>query len=107
MSFKISGFDELMDSLQDLQEKAESLDGKEVPLEELFNPKFLKHHTKASSLDDFFKQGGFVVNCNEDLDNIPEEQLNNYITSTTDFNTWDEMFEAATDDYLDNYLDLD
>lgn len=107
MSIKISGLDDLMNSFQDLQEKAESLDGKEIPLEDLLNPEFIKRHSKAISLDDFFKQGGFSVTCDNDLESIPDDIINKYVSESTDFNTLNDMIEAATDEYLDEYLDLE
>jgi hypothetical protein len=107
MSININGFDDLKDSLHDLQDDVESLDGKEISLQDLFNPEFLKKHSKAVSFDDFFKQGGFSVTCDNDLDNIPDDIINKYVSESTDFNTLNDMIEAATDEYLDEYLDLE
>lgn len=107
MSINISGLDDLIDSLQDVQEKVESLDGNEIPLEDILNPRFMKRHSKAVSLDDFFKQGGFSITCDNDLDSIPDDVMDKYVAESTDFNTLNDMIDAATDEYLDEYLDLD
>lgn len=33
--------------------------------------------------------------------------MNKYVSESTDFNTLNDMIEAATDEYLDEYLDLE
>jgi hypothetical protein len=60
--FEIKGLDELSKKLDDLAERAETVNGtQEVPLSELLTPGFLAKHSRFLSEDEMFDASGFKV----------------------------------------------
>lgn len=66
----------------------------------------MKEHTKVSTFDEFLIQENFHVETEADFEAIPDEEYNKYVSSATDFSSWDEMLEAATVEYLEQQLDF-
>lgn len=87
-------------SVKDLTEN------EEVPIEKILNNKFMKTYTKFESVDDFFTSGGYNINSTEDLEQIPDEDLDKYVSSVSKFKTWEEMLGEASSDYLADKLKL-
>ncbi|MGB4660174.1 MAG: hypothetical protein WBI07_13415 [Mobilitalea sp.] len=104
MSFEIKGFDELSKSLKSLEKKVKSLDGSEIPFDDLFNKNFLNKYTSVSTFDEFLIQGNFIVDSKEDFEAIPDKEFDEYVAKVTKFKNWDAMFSKATDTYLDKLL---
>jgi len=92
--------DNFINAFQYLIERAEFLDSVEIPLKDLLNPKFMERHSNTEFFDDFFKQGEFSINHHNNVGGIPVDSLNKYVSETTDFNTFDDMISAATDEFL-------
>lgn len=103
MSFKIEGLDELKNSLKTLENNVNSLDGQEIPFEDLFSTAFMKKHTNASCFNEFLEQGNFKVESQSDFEAIPDDIFDAYVASATDFDTWEDMLnEAATECVFDS-----
>lgn len=105
-SYNKSAIDQFINDLDNLADKVESLNGATVDFDILFNADFMTQHTKASTFDEFLAQGRFQVETEADFEAIPDEEFDNYVSSATNFKSWDEMLEAATDEYLEQQLDF-
>ncbi|MFC7188165.1 hypothetical protein [Halorubrum yunnanense] len=99
MEIEIDGIDEAIDTLEDMEEKAEEIDGdNDVPLNELFTNDFLQRYTEFASLEEFFEESPWVVESDDDIDAIPQEEMDEYVNEHTTFDDTDEMTgEAATE----------
>ncbi len=105
---KLQGFNELSKKLEDLAEKAESINGaQEVPLDELLTPGFLAKHTRFLSTDELFEASGFNVQSAEDFEKIPDEEWESFIQQNTPFATWGEMLSAAGAEWAQKKLGID
>lgn len=107
MKFKSSGFDDLINKLDDIAENAQSLEGTQsVSFDELFNSSFMKKYTKMADIDDFFSGSGFVINSVDDFDKLNQNKLNDWVKEHSSFNTWKDMFEKAIHEYTIKRLGL-
>ena len=107
MSFKIDGLDDLQKQLKKMEKGARELsETKQVSFGELFTASFMRKYTPFSSLDDFLTAGGFKAESQEDFEAIPDSELDKYIATTTNFNSWDDMLGEATTQYVSKKLGL-
>ncbi len=101
MGAKITGFDEFQKSLDDLVKRIESVSGEnEILLSELLTTDFMNDNTQFNSLDEMFEKSGFTIASKEDLENIPDNEWNLFISSNTQFQTWDELLANAAEQWL-------
>ena len=101
------GFDDLADDLEELGDRAEELAGEnEVPLNELFNPSFMREYTDFESLEESFEESSWTVETEEDLDEIPDGPFNEYVNEHTMFSNHDEMMSKAVDEWTADQLGL-
>lgn len=93
-----NGFDDLAKKLDSFAKKAKELEGtRQVELGELFNDKFMTSNTQFSSFDDFAEASKFDWS---DIEGIPEDELDIFISKNSNFNSWEAMSgEAATSYY--------
>jgi len=97
---KIRGPDEFSKKLNDLAKKAEELDGQHtVGLNELLTPSFVSKHTRFANADDLFEASGFKVESQEDFEAIPDAEWDQFIRSVSSFSSWQEMLQAATEEW--------
>lgn len=68
---------------------------------DLLTPKFIKVHTKYDLYTDWLSSGGFDI---ADFENIPDQQLDDYVKQSTDFETWKDMYTAAEEEFIKNSL---
>lgn len=102
---KVTGFDEFQKQLEDLSVNAKNLDGKNVSIYELLNNEFMAENTSFSSLDDLF-ENGLHISSISDLEEYPEDKLDEIISAKTDFDNWEELIEEATAEYVYKQLEL-
>ncbi len=105
-NFDISGLVEFQKEIENMADKVKSLDGAQVDFDDLFTKEFMKLHTSVSSFDAFLEQGNFNVETQEDFEAIPDDVFDKHVKENTDFSSWDEMLEAASDEYLNSQLDF-
>ena len=105
MTFKITGLDKLQKELNDLQKKAEALDGEhQVPFSELFNVSFMRRHTNFESLEALIEAGGFKVETMDDFKAIPDQEWDEHIAKATSFPNWQEMMNEASTEWTKKQL---
>jgi hypothetical protein len=107
MGIKITGFDEVKNKLNQLQNNAKKLEGtKSVSFDELFNDSFMSQHTNFSNLEEFFEAGSFKANSKEDFEAIPDSKLDEHVSKTTKFSSWKDMLDEAVKEFTIRKLGL-
>lgn len=104
MSFEIKGLKELEQKLKQIQKNANS--NNHVPFNELFNHAFMEGYTKFSDIDSFFDASPFTLETQEDLEVLPEDELDVYVAENTSFNTWQDMLGKAGTEWTAKKLGL-
>ena len=102
----IRGLDEVQRKLEELARRAQELEGKKIPMRELFSGTFMGKYTTFPTFDAFFVASGFDAKTEEDFWKIPADQWDAAVKKGTRFQTWGEMKAAATDDYVKRHLGL-
>lgn len=98
--FEIKGLKEAQRQLEDLQKRAQELDGKHsVSMAEVLTGSFLSKHTKFSSLNEMFGASGFKVESQEDFAAIPDDKWDEFIRSISSFDSWKSMLSAASQEW--------
>lgn len=103
-TFKFEGFDKMIFRLEKIGKDAEELNGKKIKMNELFTSEFMNQNTSFSSLDEMFEAGNFNVESWDDLKNIPDAEMDKYISQNSVFQSWEEMQKAAVSQYVANKL---
>lgn len=102
MIAKSNGFDDLSKKLGDIAKNAEALSGEHsIPMSELFHPDFMKKNSKFDSFDDFSNSSPFDFS---ELENIDENELDQYISSNTSFSSWQDMKSTAAKEWVTKRL---
>lgn len=97
-SIKLQGLEDLMRELTQLEKT------QQVSLSKLFNPSFMKRYTDHPDIEAFFEHSGFKIETQEDLENLPEKELDRYTDSVSHFNSWEEMLTTAASEHLKREL---
>jgi len=104
MKFEFNGFDELEKNLNSISENAEKIDGdNDIPIEELFTDKFMQEYTNFSSISKFVDHSPFDFS---DLDSIPENKLDKYVSEHSSFLNWNDMLARAEGIWVTKNLGL-
>ena len=103
----VEGLDELNDELERLEENARELDGThDVPLTELFNPRFMHKYTDFESFGDMIEQSKWTVESQQDFEAIPGRQFDMYVRERTQFSDSDEMLDVAAEEWIASEMGL-
>lgn len=93
---KINGLDKLENRLDDLAERAKSIEGKQsVSIAEILTPTFISGHTSFANINEVFEASGFEINNQTDFEAIPGDEWDEFIRSISSFKSWDEMLAKA------------
>jgi hypothetical protein len=87
----------------DLKRKVNALP-KTVSFPDLFNPDFMRRHTRVPTIEALFEVGGFDVNSMEDLKAIPDDAWEANIRAHTSFQSWEEMQQVAGAEWIKKKL---
>jgi hypothetical protein len=90
-------FDELLKELQ--AKKTTEEEQNRISLEKLFNESFMSKCSSFKSFQEFLEKGNFVVNSQEDIDNIPDELFDRHVVRETHFDNWKSMLNQANMEY--------
>jgi len=105
MKFEMKGLNKLEKKLDQLQKNAERISGNnEIPFKDLFNPSFMTKYTKFSTIDSFFETSPFTLESQEDLEAIPEDELDTHVSQNTSFNSWQDMLSKAGAEWTSKQL---
>lgn len=101
-----SGFDDLTDKLDEMQESANNLDGQRVSFDELFPRPFMQRHTDADDIEEFLEHSQWNIDSNKDFEAIPEIELDRYVDQHSEFRTWEQMQTKAMNEWTSRQLNL-
>lgn len=108
MSVHIEGLDEFGDQLDQLEERANDLDGEnEIPMGELFRPDFMQSYTEFETIEAFFTESPWDVGTQDDFKQIPEDEFDDYVDTHTGFDSWEMMLKAAGREWVVRQLGLE
>lgn len=95
---KKNGFKDFEKKLKQMKKAAKELEGpNSVPFSELFTDSFLKKYTNFSSFNDFKNQEIFTKYPT--LEDIPNDEMDEFVSSNTKFDNWDDMLGTAGTEY--------
>ena len=98
---QFSGLNDLRRELETMSRRAEELDGThEVSLNDLLTRSFMRKHSRFSSFEKFLDASPFTVETPEDFEAIPDAEMDAYVSSVTDFDSWEDMLGEATQEYI-------
>lgn len=105
MSIKITGLDKLQKDLKNMEKGAKELSKtKQVSFDELFPSSFMLKYTSFTSIDELLDAGGFNSEAYEDFEDIPDDEIDKHIAANTKFNSWEDMLDEATSQYISKKL---
>mgnify|MGYP003384897349 CR=1 FL=1 len=88
--------------LDEFRRKLEQI--KQVSLGELFNPEFMAANTDFQSVGEMFERSGFKCDSLEDVEAIPDEEWDAFVSANTRFETWSGMRELALGQFFKKSL---
>lgn len=101
MTLKIEGADELKNQLEEMSSAAREIEGSnEVEFKDLFSRRFMKRYTRFGSIDEFLSESPWEVKSERDLEKIPENEFDLYVSKNTVFDNGDEMVSKAGEEWV-------
>jgi hypothetical protein len=98
------GFDDLSKQLKKLSKEIEKQSETEASLEEILNNEFISRKTSYSSYLEFMEALPYDISQVENLQELDDQGLNDHIKSNTTFNTWNELINTATEEFMSEKL---
>lgn len=93
-----SGLKKLKNNVEEIQEQGG------FSLAEILNDRFIQNATPFNNLNELFEKGGFKFESVEEFEALPEDELNSFIASISNYSTFQEMIRAATMYFTRNKL---
>jgi len=106
MGIKLTGLNELRRKLDDLQRRAENLNGP-VAFGDLFPPEFMRRYTDFKTIEEMLGATGHDVRSSDEFEALPPETWEHLTTTRTTFSSWDEMKSQAAREYASRRLGFD
>ena len=92
-------------NLRRLQENLRRVSGENrVRLFDMFNPAFMRKHTRYASFQALLDASGYKVVTDEDFKAIPDAEWEKHITRSTRFPSWLEMQKVAGAEWMQGQL---
>lgn len=86
----------------DIEKRINYISG-EIPLEKILTPSFFKKHTKFKDLT-VFANNSTCSTSDMFVEYLENGDLDSYISDNSSFNSWNEMYKTAAEEYLLNNL---
>ena len=77
----------------------------EVMTGAVFDTTFMRQHTEFESLEQLLEESPWTIQSAADFETIPDEELDEFITTHSDFSDWGAMVESAVNRYIANNVD--
>lgn len=101
MDIRVEELDELRDRVDDaLDTIVEYQLGTRVNSDEFFSRPFMEDHTEFDSFRAFCRQSPWSLDSPSDIQGVPSRELDEYVSNTTDFETWEEMKTKAAEEAI-------
>lgn len=82
--------------LKNLEKKSKEISSENGIAIETFTSQFLSKHSNFTSFNDLLEKSPFIIENQEDFENIPDADWEKFIVDNTDFESWKDMqLEAA------------
>lgn len=92
MLYMQDSIDKAIEQVTSLKKKLNEIEGKHTyTFKELFNDEFMQAHTAYPNISSFFDDSGFDFTSQEAFRNVNESELDKYIASHSDFESWHDM----------------
>lgn len=96
----IKGLNDIQKQLKNIENGSRELAKKKsVSFNELFTDSFMKKYTDFPNLEAMLKTFGYNDFTNEDFLAIPDEEINQKVSSSTKFDSWQAMIDKAAELY--------
>ena len=94
-----------IDQVTSLKKKINQIDREHTyTFKELFNDEFMQAHTKYKNISSFLHDSCLDFSNQEAFRNIDESELDKYIFSHSDFESWHDMKLSATQEIISRQL---
>lgn len=94
MKLDLKGFDRLEKNVSGLS------DTDSISLDALMSPSFISNCSQYSNFEELVEGSGFKVESKEDFAAIPDQEWEQFIQTSTSYESWIEMQQAAGIDYV-------
>lgn len=71
-----------------------------IEFDKVFNISFMRKYTNYKTFAKFLTGGKFNITCQKDFEELPEDLMDKHVYKNTQFKTWQEMLDFATDKYI-------
>lgn len=71
-----------------------------IEFDKVFNISFMRKYTNYKTFAKFLTGGRFNITCQKDFEELPEDLMDKHVSKNTQFKTWQEMLDFATDKYI-------
>lgn len=71
-----------------------------IEFDKVFNISFMRKYTNYKTFAKFLSGGKFNITCQKDFEELPEDLMDKHVSKNTQFKTWQEMLDFATDKYI-------
>ncbi len=92
--------DNLKKKLNEMLNEPTKEEDTNISYKELFSDSFMIANTNEMCLEDFLLEAGYVIKSQADFDTLPSETLDHYVSSHTNFKSWEHMKEEALEYYI-------
>lgn len=99
--------DDLKDAIEaSVEDKTGLAPGEnEVILQELYAPEFMQEYTEFDSIESLLEATKWDIQDEADLQEVPEEELDDHVEAHSEFSSWEEMKSAAGNALIQRRLD--
>ena len=71
-----------------------------IEFDKVFNISFMRKYTNYKTFAKFLTGCKFNITCQKDFEELPEDLMDKHVSKNTQFKTWQEMLDFATDKYI-------
>ena len=71
-----------------------------IEFDKVFNISFMRKYTNYKTFAKFLTGGKFNITCQKDFEELQEDLMDKHVSKNTQFKTWQEMLDFATDKYI-------
>ncbi|MFD1643874.1 hypothetical protein [Halohasta litorea] len=106
MDLQVAGLEDLEEKVETALTRIDELQaGTRVTSDTFFSQPFMRDHTEFDSFSAFCTESPWPVDDIGDLQAISRDPLNDYIATTTEFETWETMkTQAAEEEIIDQII---
>lgn len=101
---KVSGTTNFSSQIEAYTNKLKQLESISLGVDEVMTDDFIQRNTRFDNFDSFMDESGFEYKTQEQFEAIPDELMDEYVSKNSSFKSWSDMFSAAIQIFVNNYL---